>query len=283
MPTDGNDLRICIVSGADEIRLRSYINHTIYCRTHDLDYRLDCTLTEGVKDKFLLKQAAVLRLLPDYDWVAWVDDDCYITDFDRDNFRRYAREAEAAGKFHVIARGVEEPQGFWSYVNAGVFMVKSCPTGFDFLQDIMAGDPQTVVDWWDAEKFGMCNGGYDQDVMTWLMATKDYGQGTLWADHREWNSRYHYYTHSLKDAFICHFAGFPDKKMGVVGFANRYGVGQELVPEELLDRFHVTVRSPMGRAEQRVRMRVWQTRGQLKPYLKPIRDRYRAYRAEGRV
>jgi len=30
--------RACLVSGADEIRLRSYVNHAIYARTHGLDF-----------------------------------------------------------------------------------------------------------------------------------------------------------------------------------------------------------------------------------------------------
>ncbi len=68
-PEGRSDLRLCVVSGADEIRLRSYIGHTIVCRLHGLDYRLDCAITDGLANKFLLKVAAVQRVLSSYDWV----------------------------------------------------------------------------------------------------------------------------------------------------------------------------------------------------------------------
>ena len=79
---------ICLVSGADEIRLRSYVNHAIYARLHDLDYRLECGLDEGVKTKFFYKTSIIRRVLPRYDWVVWLDDDTFVTDFESDNFRR---------------------------------------------------------------------------------------------------------------------------------------------------------------------------------------------------
>jgi hypothetical protein len=263
--------RICMVSGADEIRLRSYIGHTIYCQLHDIDYRLQCTITEGVADRFLLKQAAVLRVLDHYDWVMWVDDDCYVTDFDRNIVHELVEQAEAESKSLIIAPGVKEPQGFWSYINAGVFIVKNDTRGREFLQRTMATDGELVREWWDAERHGMFNGGYDQDVMTWLLDEEGYAESTLWADHRDLNSRIHYYESSPRDAFICHFAGFWDKKLGVAQFADRFDLGQELVPERLLDQFHVVVRDPMGKQERAAREIVLRAAGFTKSRLAPIR------------
>jgi hypothetical protein len=77
-----------------------------------------------------------------------------------------------------------------------------------------------------------------------------------------------------------HFCGYPDKKIGVVAFAERFGIGQELVPEHLLDRFSARVRSPMTAPEIFARTQAWHWRGRLKPYLKPVRDRWRARRAD---
>ncbi len=269
-------VNVCVISGADEIRLRSYVNHTIYCREYGLDYRVECLLTPDVEDKFLLKWAAVARQLPKYDWVAWLDDDCYITDFSRDLFREHALRANLENKTFVISRGVEEPQGLWSYVNSGVFMVKNSPEGAALVQSVLDADPEEVTKWWDPVRYGMFTSGHDQDLLTWALVDGGFEASTLWVDHRELNSRYHYYRTSLNEAFICHFCGFPDKKMGVVAFANHFEIGHELVPSNLLDKFHASVRSPMSHLEQQARLSRWRWRGRLKPYLKPLRDHYRS-------
>lgn len=56
--------RACLVSGADEIRLRSYVNHAIYARTHGLDYRLECGLDRGITNKFFYKTSIIRRVHP---------------------------------------------------------------------------------------------------------------------------------------------------------------------------------------------------------------------------
>ena len=94
--------RACLVSGADEIRLRSYINHAIYARTHGLDYRLECGLDRGIANKFFYKTSIIRRVLPQYEWIIWIDDDAYFTDFERDNLNQFMDEAEAEDKFLVI-------------------------------------------------------------------------------------------------------------------------------------------------------------------------------------
>lgn len=75
----------CLVSGADEIRLRSYINHAIYARTHGLDYRLERGIDRGITNKFFYKTSIIRRVLPLYEWLIWIDDDAYFTDFSGDN------------------------------------------------------------------------------------------------------------------------------------------------------------------------------------------------------
>lgn len=93
--------------------------------------------------------------------------------------------------------------------------------------------------------------------------------------HRELNSRGHYYEDSLTDAFVMHFTGHPDKELGVARFADRFGIGQELVPEPLLDKYHVRVRSPLRGAA-----RVWRERrvdalAAARYRLRPHKDRIR--------
>jgi hypothetical protein len=270
---------ICIVSGADHIRLRSYVNHAIYARVHALDYRLECGVEEGVRNKFFFKTSIIRRVLPRYDWIVWMDDDAYVTDFERNTFRELIEQAEADGQVLVIAEGPLEPNGFWSVVNSGVMCLKNSPEIEELLDAMTDESLEKARRWWDPETHGTFTGG-DQDILVWWMETHGRREQVSIVGHRELNSRGHYYDESLKDAFVMHFCGYGDKPIGVVAFAKRFGVGQELVPEELLDRFSVVVRSPMGPVEQWLRSGRWQARGRLKPYLKPLRDAYRARRTQ---
>lgn len=271
-------LDICLVSGADEIRSRSYINHTIYSQLHHLDYRLECGLSEGISNKFFYKTSIMLRVLPRYEWIVWLDDDVYITDFASDSIRNLVEAADSAGKFMVVAEGPLEPNGFWSHVNTGVLALKNCPKSFDLLRSMTTANLTAAKVWWDDERDGTFTGG-DQDILWWWIAERGLRDRVDIVDHRLLNSRGHYYNGSLTDAFAMHFCGYPDKKVGVVPFGERFGLGQELVPAELLDRFSSKVRDPMGRPEVIARTQAWHWRGRLKPYLKPIRERVRAVRA----
>lgn len=267
-------LRICIVSGADQIRSRSYINHAIYARLHGMDFRLECGVGENISNKFFYKTSIISRVLPLYDWIVWMDDDTYFTDFTRDNLRRFIEEAERDEKFLVVAEGPLEPNGFWSYVNTGVMCIKNSQEARDLFGKMSEEVLQEVADWWDPKKHGTFTNS-DQDITIWWLLTSAVEDRVSIVDHRELNSRGHYYTSSLEDAFVMHFCGYPDKEIGAIDFGRRFGLGQELVPENLLDKYSVRTRDPMSRPEQYVRRQAWHLRGRLKPYLKPIRDWYR--------
>lgn len=268
----------CIVSGADEIRLRSYINHSIYARIYALDYRLECGIAEGVVNKFFYKTSIIARVLPRYDWIVWMDDDTFITDFSRDTFRELIDQAESRGQFLVLAEGPVEPNGFWSVVNTGVMLIKNCNESFEMLGAMDDAHLADVEDWWDEECHGVFTGG-DQDVVVWWLETNGLMDRVQIVGHATLNSRGHYYTESLSDAFIMHFCGYPDKEWGVVRFAKRFGVGQELVPDELLDRFSVRVRSPMSDREFARRDLVTRTTSRVKKELRPYYHRLRDLRA----
>lgn len=270
-------MRICLTSGGDEIRLRSYVNHTIYAREHGLDYRLECGLDTGITNKFFYKTSIVRRLLPLYDWIVWIDDDAFFTDFDADTIRRLINEAERSEQFLVIAEGPEEPNGFWSRINTGVFLVKNDERGRRLL-DLMTGvDLAEVRAWWEDDRDGVFTGG-DQDQMWWALSTHGFLESTKIVGHRELNSRGHYYDNSLGDAFVMHFAGHRDKPLGIARFADRFGIGHELVPDHLLDKYSVAVRSPMSRPERAFRAGRQEAIGRAKPYLKPWVLRYRELR-----
>lgn len=275
-PSD--NLSICIVSGGDEVRSRSYVNQAIYAREFNLDYRLEVAVAPGVNNPYFYKSTIVRRMVPLYDWILWIDDDVYFTDFERDGVRELVDRAEAGNKFMVFAENPLEPNGNWSGFNAGVFMLKNDPRTFRFLDMIVEENLQRADDWWDVEKHGTKSGG-DQDIQLWALHQLGLYDEALVVDHRELNSRWHYYPNSIQDAFLCHFCGHYDKNLSVALFGKRFGLGQELVPEHLLDKYSVQHRSPMSELEYRARFYRWHTVGFLKPYVKPALNKYRALKS----
>lgn len=266
----------CIVSGADEIRLRSYIGHTVYARLYGLDYRLETGLSRGVENKFFYKMAMVEHVLDRYDWIVWLDDDCFITDFTRDTFRELIGQAERDDRFLVIAEGAVEPNGWWSRMNTGVFALRNDPRTRQMLRRMRDTSVAEVRSRWNEREWGLFTGG-DQDVMCWALEETGLIDAVRIVEHRVMNSRPHHYRDSLRDAFVCHFAGYPDKGAGVVEFARRFGSGQELVPQELLDEFSVKVRdplSPIGYAARIGRMRALsKAKRLLRPAYRSLRRR----------
>lgn len=270
--------RLCITSGGDEIRFRSYVNHAIYAREHGHDYRLECGVDVGVTNKFFYKTAIVRRVLALNEWMCWIDDDAFFTDFSSDGLALLIDRAENEGAFLVIAEGPREPNGFWSRINTGAFLLKNSEKAWQLL-DVMQGSTLAEVEaWWDPGRDGLYTGG-DQDQMWWALSTTELIKSVMIVGHRELNSRGHYYENSLQDAFVMHFAGHRDKPLGIARFAERFSVGHELVPEHLLDKYSVKVRSPMGRAERHARAARQYAIGRAKPYLKPVVVRYRDLRA----
>ena len=264
--------RIGIVSGGDEIRLRSYVNHAIYAREHGLDYRVETGIDPHIVTKFDYKVSIIRRLLPHYEWLVWMDDDAYFTDFDATNITDLVAAAEEDGQDLVLAEGPLEPNGFWSRINTGVMIIRNSDVGRALVEAMATADLATVRAWWDEDRDGLFTNG-DQDQMWWAIRTGGHEDLVRIVGHHELNSRGHYYEHNLSDAFVMHFTGYPDKELGVARFADRFGVGQELVPEALLDKYHVRTRSPLAGAARRRREIRTDAMSAVKHRLRPHKKR----------
>ena len=266
-------MRICLVSGADELKLRSYINHYIYAREHGLDYRLECGLDDDIRTKFDYKTSVLRRLLDQYDWLVWLDDDTYFTNFKSDGINELISSAEAAGKFLVVAEGPLEPNGFWSKINTGVFAIKNSPRGMELLRRMHETPLQEVREWWDDDRDGLFTNG-DQDQMWYILNKFNMMEYVDIVSHSLLNSRGHYYINSLSDNLVMHFCGYPDKKLGVVQFSKRFSIGQELVPQELMDKYSSRVQSPMNVLEYNFRSIRQKGLSKVKGILRPYYNKY---------
>ena len=105
---------------------------------------------------------------------------------------------------------------------------------------------------------------HDRDLLgaTWLI------------EPERLNSRSHLYPHSPKDGLVCHFCGHYDRELSVAQFARRFNLSPDLIPVELSAQYGIDV-SPMSDRERYFREKRRSLRGQLKPYLKPLRDELR--------
>ncbi|WCC80131.1 hypothetical protein O6R08_00770 [Cutibacterium equinum] len=249
--------RVCIVSGADRFTVPSYVNQEIWAREFGYDYRLQSLPDAGDHNYYFLKPSALRHYLPYYDWVFWVDDDVYFTDFTEDRIAGLIAEAEQAERSIILADGVREPNGWWNVVNAGVMLVRNDEHGLRFLNSVLEPLEQLVAEWWDPEIVGKQCGG-DQDVVHYALVELGMRDHALIVDHMRLNARPHHYR-TLKDGTTVHFAGHPDKALSVIDFSRAMGVSDLLVPKALLDKYGMrrqTVLLPGEERRRRMRLSV---------------------------
>lgn len=277
MPQAVDCARIGIASGGDVIRFRSYVNHSIYARHHGLDYRLECGVDPEIHNKYHYKISIIRRLLPKYDWLMWIDDDAFFTDFERDGVVELIEEAGSAEAFLVIAEGAVEPNGFWSKINSGAFIMKNCERSFRVLDAIVSDSLGEVEAWWNSDKDGLYTHG-DQDQLWWYLNTSGLLDETLVVDHSRLNSRMHYYANGPSDNFVMHFCGWPDRGVGAVMFARKFGLDQNLVPAKLNDKYNVAQRNPVSSREFEYRLRKMRAISGFKKRFRPAYHRMKAFR-----
>lgn len=263
---------VCIVSGADFVAIHSYINHSVYAREFGYDFRFEAGVAEAIENAFFFKTAAIERVIARYDWIVWLDDDTFVTDFSRDRIGDLIAEAEASGHSFVVARGPMEPNGFFSFLNSGVMLLKNCPENLEMLQAMNDESLELARSWWDEAKFGVFTGG-DQDIIIWMLHERDWLGRTNIVDHLELNSRTHHYKTRLDDAFVCHFCGHWDKNLSIAQFADRFGTNQALVPAHLADKYSIKRLNPQSQLSVKARTGIFRVASRAKDLVRPIVER----------
>lgn len=106
-------------------------NKRAYCQRHGYSYNVHfgrISDRHAAWDKIL----AVMRLLPYYDYVMWMDADCVFNNFDK-KIEDYL--FDSAGTFvNDIALPYAEKK--WHYVNTGVFILKHDERSFKMLHEV---------------------------------------------------------------------------------------------------------------------------------------------------
>jgi hypothetical protein len=227
-------LTLLIVSGATGIRTPASLNHRAYADRHGLDYLFDVT-PGPLPTPLDQKLAAVLRALPHHEWLFWIDDDAFFTGLDQD-LRSYVDDDADL----VICRSPVNPEGGWTFVSFGQFLIRRTPAMFELLQAVVATDLGMVREWWDPERFGIFT-NTDQDALVYQLSQTNVAWAGRWRrlDWQAFNSRPYHYERRLDEHFLCHFVvpGAPSKMGLVREFAARMETTTALVPAELLEPY----------------------------------------------
>jgi hypothetical protein len=221
------DTDICIVSGGTRLRLPSPINHKIYAEIHGADYRLECGPVGALKNPYYFKLKTLVRILPRYDWVLWIDDDAFFTDF-AVKLREFCR-SRPEEVLLTLADGRVRSAGAWTRINSGVILVRRRPEALIFLERCLDTDINAVRVWWAPQEHGMFTNS-DQDTLLYRMLEYPDQRAFEIVPHLNLNAREYHYSDRLSEHFICHFPGLRDKISSVRNFGKRFGVDTTLVP-----------------------------------------------------
>ena len=225
---------LLILSAGTRIRTPAPLNHRIYADRLGVDYLFDATpgpLPTALDQKL----AAVLRALPLREWVFWIDDDAFFTSLDVD-IRSFADDDADL----VVCSSPVNPEGGWTFVSFGQFLIRRTPAMLGLLAEVAATDLDEVKGWWDPERYGIFT-NTDQDALVYQLARDDAPWAGRWRrlEWQSFNSRPYHYERSLDEHFLCHFVvPWEHSKMALVReFAERLGTTTALVDEALLEPY----------------------------------------------
>ena len=225
---------LLILSAGTRVRTPAPLNHRIYADHIGADYLFDATpgpLPTALDQKL----AAVRRALPYHDSVFWIDDDAFFTNFEVD-VRSFADD----GADLVLCASPVNPEGGWTFVSFGQFLIRGTPAMLELMDAVVATDLDEVKTWWDPEQYGIFT-NTDQDALVFQLARDDAPWAGRWR-RLEWqafNSRPYHYEHELGEHFLCHFVvpGSPSKMDLIREFAERMGTTKALVDPVLLEPY----------------------------------------------
>lgn len=226
--------RLCIVSGGIPHRLKSDINHRLYAARHSHEYLHDTGPYAALKNIYFFKLHSVEKALQYHDWVFWIDDDAFFTDFEK-NLDDFIQDV-GPDVFLVICKSPVNPQGWSTFLNSGVFFVKNCADSFAFLNAAKTVPLERVKSWWDETRLGPYT-GTDQDAVTYALHENRSLTKVRLLDYNAFNNRPYHYQALANEHFIVHFPGVPDKHAAIDEFSRRYDLqNATLVPHRLIQQ-----------------------------------------------
>jgi galactosyl transferase GMA12/MNN10 family len=226
----GHHGRIGVLSGYyPGTRFNSPVNHRLYARQHGYRYIFDST-PRFDKRTYMRKLEAILEYLDLFDWLFWIDDDAYFTDFSvpLERFIDMAPESD-----FIVCKSPSTKETF-TRISSGQFLLRNTPVARRFIEDALATDLREVQKWWKSH-LGMFTKG-DQDALVYLLETHATYASPFCSvvDHHHFNSRPFEFAELLNEHFLVHFTG-QKKLLDKAQFCQRLHCNEYLCPPDLID------------------------------------------------
>ena len=233
-------MNLGLISGGNPPRFRSHINHDIYAHRHALSYYRDNRTYPDLQTPHFHKLCAVLRVLDQYDWLLWLDDDAFFTDFEQD-MRRFIRDVPEH-IFFVVCRSPVNANGGWTFINSGVFFIRNNAAGRHLLTQALTVPKAEVVGQYQPEIYGGLTRG-EQAHIIYVLHRQSLLNGVRLHDWNAFNARpWHWSEQAAAETYpVVHFP-LPDKAIAakeaaITSFAARFGRDSTLVPPALLAEY----------------------------------------------
>ncbi|MEX0671138.1 MAG: hypothetical protein WD060_11845 [Pirellulales bacterium] len=227
-------MKLGILSGHyPGVRFNSQINHKCYADCHGYHSIFNGS-PERDRRRYFSKIETILRYLALFDWIFWIDDDAYFTDF-RIPLTRFIDTAPTAE--FVICKSPSTKTLFTKF-SSGQFFLKNTPRAHDFLRAVLAVDLAVVKAAW-RDELGYFTRG-DQDAMVHLVETEPRFAGEFCRilDHDCFNNRDFEYLHAIDEHFLVHFTG-RTKRQSMQEFVERLGTNRFLTPAPWLAELRI--------------------------------------------
>lgn len=237
---------ILIVSGSSRVRTAAPLNHRIYADHVGLPYVFDLA-PSAVARIYHHKLDVVRRLLPRAEWLFWIDDDAFFTDFSID-LRQFLPVTEDSDL--VFCSSPVNPRGGWTWMSSGQFLVRRSPAMLELVDAVLRTDLAAVRAWWRPDDLGLFTNA-DQDAFVYQLI----GPESRWRERftrlpwEAFNARPYHYASRLDEHFLCHFAvpGGRPKSLEVAEFAARMGTSAALCDAALIEPYRAFLEhSEMG-------------------------------------
>ncbi len=226
------EVRIGILSGYyPGLRFESPINHKLYADYHGYSYIYNFT-PECDQRKYFFKIETIRRYIDLFDWIFWIDDDAYFTDFSIP----LTRFLEGVTDEQMVICASPSTKKLFTKFSAGQFLLKSTDMSRQFIQAIFDVDMEVVRNFW-RDDLGYYSHG-DQEAMVYLTETDPRFSSSFIkiVDHNQFNNRDFEYQSRLDEHFLVHFTG-RQKQQSHQEFYERLAVNRWLVPDELVRRY----------------------------------------------
>ena len=228
--------RIGIISYCDKVRTFATINHQFYADLHNYTYIYDIAPTKnGV---FKNKVEKILKFLDLFDWVFWIDDDAFFTQY-KTPLETFLEEVSDTGHELIFCNSPVNPSGGWTHISSGNFFIKNTSKNKEWLRQVLKGDLRKIEKHWDEERNGLFTNG-DQDIMVDLLQNNKLFNRSGYCkivDYTKFNTRPYHVKKKPSEHFLVHFTG-NEKFQQSLDFAKSFGLSPALIPEKDFKKYH---------------------------------------------